>query len=281
MYFTLHLIVTLSFCSQLSSSISFDDALARKQITASAVGNKGSTHYQQPVLLSIKNISSAEISIQLPVGRYFHSEDTTEQNFVSTEPLLVSIAPGQTTSVPVSAMCVNHSKSSPEEGDVYQIRKPAPEKLLKTAQYINDHKLYGSYLGQTMMWCISDNEPLESVFEYSGTHINDALKFLSSVTGKPLPPSPAADDYERNPRAVPKIRMGGSFTYRFSSPKAVHIAMFDSENIAVRELYNNPVEPAGEHKVNYEFDASVYRGNTYYIRFLCDNKIFLEREVSI
>lgn len=281
MYLTLQLFAVLSFYTNYSTAVSFDEALAKKQITASATANKGSSHYQQPVLLSVKNITATEITVELPVGRYFHSEDSTEQNFVSTEPLMVTLAPGQTSAVPVSAMCVNHHKSAPEVGDVYTIKKSAPDKLLKTAQFVNQNKLYGSYLGQTMMWCISDNEPLEEVFSYNDTHVNDALKFLSTLTGKPVPPPPAADDYSRNAHAKPKITVGGNFNYRFSSPKAVHVAMFDAQNIAVRELYNNPSEPAGEHKISFEFDGSVYNNGTYYVRFLCDNRIIMEHQMDL
>lgn len=264
-----------------TTPVSFDDALAKKQITASAVANKGSSHYQQPVVMEIKNITASDITVSMPVGRYFQSADTTEQNFVSNQAVYATLAPGESKKIPISAMCVNHHKSAPEAGDVYAIRKPASEKLRKAAQYVSDHKLEGSYLGQTVMWCVSDNEPLESVFSYEETGIDEALKFLSGLTGKAIPPKPAEDDYERNPRARPKIEVSGNFEYQFSKSKAIHIAMFDGNNIAVRELYNNPNEPAGAHKVDYVFDASVFTGGKYYIRFLCDNRILMEQELEM
>ena len=262
-------------------SVLFDDALAKKQITVSAHANDNSTHYQQPVIVKMKNITAEAIMIELPVGRYFQSADTTDQNFVSTEPLMVSLSPGQTLDVPVSGMCVNHHKSAPKEGEVYTIKKPAAGKLLAAAKFVHENKLNSSYLGQTVMWCVSDGEPLESVFSYEDAKVNDAVKFLATLLSKPIPPPPAADDYLRNPRAKPKKEVGGDFEFRFSSPKAVHIAMFDENNIAVRELYNNPAEPAGQHKVDFVFDASVYNDGTYYVRFLCDNKILMEHQLDL
>jgi len=276
----LNLLVAVALQATPAQPVTYDDALALKKITATAYANGGSTHYQQPVVVELKNITAENLEVTLPVGRYFKSEDTTDQNFVSTEPLLFTLAPGQVQKLPVSAMCVNHHKGAPGTGMAYAIKKPATEKLAKTADYIYRRRLSGSYLGQTVMWCVSDGEPLEDVFGYERTEVDDALKFLSALTGKAIPKPPAADDYIHNPRAAPKIRVGGNFEFRFSQPKAVHIAMFDGQNIAVRELYNNPNEPAGEHKVSFEFDGSVYNQGTYYIRFLADNRILMQQKMT-
>lgn len=276
----LNLLVAVALEAAPAQPVTYDDALAQKKITASATANGGSSHYQQPVEVEMKNLTAETLSVALPVGRYFKSADTTDQNFVSTEPVLFTLAPGQVQKLPVSAMCVNHHKGAPGPGMAYAIKKPATEKLAKTADYIYQKRLSGSYMGQTVMWCVSDNEPLEDVFGYGRTQVDDALKFLSALTGKAIPNPPADDDYIHNPHAEPKIEVGGNFNFRFSTPKAVHIAMFDGQNIAVRELYNNPAEPAGEHKVSFTFDGSVYNRGTYYIRFLADNRILMEQKMS-
>lgn len=277
----LSLLVAVALQAAPADPIPFDDALAQKKISASALATEHSAHYQQPVTLHIKNITSTPLSIQLPVGRYFQSSDSTEQDFVSTEPVLFTVAPGETQKLPVSAMCVNHDKSSPDAGRAYIVKKTADDKLAKAARYIHQNKLSGSYMGQTLMWCVSDDEPLENVVGYETAQVNEVLKFLSTLTGKPIPPPPAPDDYLRNVRATPKIEVGGSFSFRFSSPKSVHVAMFDQQNIAVRELYNNPHEPAGSRKVDFVFDASVFNDNTYYIRFLVDNRVLMEQEMNL
>lgn len=273
-------LVALAVQASPQTTISFDDALAQKKITATALANKNSAHYQQPVLMEVKNSTASPFSVELPVGRLFQSSDTTDQNFVSTEPVLFTLGPGESKKIPVSAMCINHHKSAPSEGQAYSIKKTTDGKLFKVAQFVANNKLSGTYLGQTAMWCISDNEPLEHIFGYDDTQVMATAKFLAGLTGKPVPPPPAADDYLRNPRARPRVSAGGEFNFRFSSPKAIHVAMFDSRNIAIRELYNNPNEPAGERNVKFEFDASVYNESPYYIRFLVDNRIMMEQEIS-
>lgn len=276
----LYVFAAAACCLAEPEPLAFDDALAKRKITATAKATQGSTHYQQPVSLELKNMTATPLSLRLPRGRYFRSSDTTDQNFVSTETLLVTLAPAEQKTLPVPAMCVNHQKSSPTPGQAYLIKKNVDGRLAKAAEYIEKNKLSGTYLGQTVMWCVSDNEPLENVFGFDEGPVDEAVKFLAGLTGKPVPAPPAADDYRRNPRAKPKVEVGGSFDFRFSSPKAVQVAMFNVQNIAVRELYNNPHEPAGSRKVDFVFDGSVYTDEKYYIRFLADNRILMEHELS-
>lgn len=271
----------IAIVARISLPVSLDDAMQKNQISARAVAASGTTHFQQPVLLELKNNTAVSITLQVPVGRLFGNSNPGEQDFISTEPLYVNLVPNETKKVPVSAMCINASKAGPTAGNGFSIKKTAVGKLLSAATYIHDKKLSGSYLGQTVMWCVSDNNPLESIFGYEEQQERDAVGFLSKLLEKPVPPPPAADDYLRNPRVAPKIEVGGSFEFTFSRVKAVQIAMFDEQNIAVRELYNNPQQPPGRQEVNFAFDASVYRDKKYYIRFLCDNRVLMEQEVGI
>jgi hypothetical protein len=53
----------------------------------------------------------------------------------------------------------------------------------------------------------------------------------------------------------------------------VTIGMFNDQNIVVKELYNNPETPPGEHKLAYEFDTMVFPEDTYYVRLIIDGQI--------
>jgi hypothetical protein len=260
-------------------SMPIDDALTQRKISVSARAADNSTHYQQPVVLEIRNISGSPVAVDIPVGRLFASHDTTEQNFVSTEPLLADLAPGESRTYPISAMCINHHKAAPSGKNPYHMKKSAEGHLLKTARFIHEKKLSGSYLGQTAVWCISDREPLENIFGFDERAVGETAAFLAQLTGRPLPPAPAKEDYMRNPRATPKRSVGGEFEFRFSQTKAVHIALFNAEDIAVRELYNNPAEQPGNKKITFEFDFSVYNQGPYSIRFLADNRILMEQDI--
>ena len=75
--------------------------------------------------------------------------------------------------------------------------------------------------------------------------------------------------------------MGGEFKYKLSQQRSISIAMFDKNNIVVRELYNNPAVPTGVHTFNYEFDASCFTDDFYYIRMIEDHRIVLEGKIDI
>jgi hypothetical protein len=274
------LLSVLVVYTEKTPSMPIDDALAQHKVSVSARAADNSTHYQQPIMLEIRNISGLPVAVDVPVGRLFASEDTTEQNFVSTEPLLAELGPGESRTYPISAMCINHHRAAPSAKNPYRIKKSAEGHLLKTVRFIHEKKLSGSYLGQTAVWCISDHEPLENIFGFDETAVNETAAFLAQLAGRPLPPEPEKEDYLRNPRATPKRSVGGEFEFRFSQTKAVHIALFNAENIAVRELYNNPAERPGNKKIAFEFDFSVYNQGPYAIRFLVDNRILMEQEIS-
>ena len=70
--------------------------------------------------------------------------------------------------------------------------------------------------------------------------------------------------------------VGGEFEYKINSPRSVVIAMFDNDNIVVRELFNNPEVKPGVHTFEYAFDATVYTDEFYYIRMIMNGDIALE-----
>lgn len=78
-----------------SLNLPLDEAISQQKITASAFAAENSAHYQQPVVLEMKNITSSPMVIEIPVGRLFQSGNIISQNFVSTEPLMAALDPGE------------------------------------------------------------------------------------------------------------------------------------------------------------------------------------------
>ena len=77
-----------------------------------------------------------------------------------------------------------------------------------------------------------------------------------------------------------KTSMHGSFNYDFFDTSFVTIGMFNIDNIIVRELYRNPKEPPGKHKLEYKFDATEYTDNFYYPRLIADGEIILNGKID-
>ncbi len=78
-----------------------------------------------------------------------------------------------------------------------------------------------------------------------------------------------------------KAEIGGNFSFQKSKPFKARIAMFDTNNICVRELFLNENCPAGIQKVSYKFDASQFTDKYYYIKSIVDEKIIFNSRYDI
>ena len=56
--------------------------------------------------------------------------------------------------------------------------------------------------------------------------------------------------------------------------------MFDEEDRIVRELFNDPNVSAGEHTMEFKFDAEVYTNKTYFIRMIVDDEIKINMKME-
>ncbi len=255
-------------------------ALSSSLITADVEVNENSSHYHKPFKIKLKNISGRGLKIKLENGTKLEPEDSKFQNFIIVQEQLLSIAPNQTESKEVRAMCLESHDRAPLKSSNYHFSGKGNDKLKGLTQLIEQNGLY-SYMGQNAVWAVADGK---SARDISGYHYQDGLrliKYVANLNGEELPPAPAADDYERNFQAtVTKATVGGAFAFSASFPMAVEIALFNEDNTVVRELFNNKETPPGEHKVEYSFDHSVYTDDFYTVRMIADGETFLENRFS-
>jgi hypothetical protein len=262
-----------------SNAIRLDEALNSRLVTLE-VKASSSTHYLLPLEISVRNIKNKPVEIDVPFGFIFAPIDTSYQKFVVNKAIAFTLPPALNKKVQISAMCINANKSSPVLGSVYKLAEPASGKLLEIVKYIEVNKYY-SYAGQRAVWVVSDNHDLDFVDSFDDKEAISLQTFLSKLLSRPIPVRDK-NDYSKNLKVRPSIKvMGGEFEFDFYKSRKVQIAMFDKNNIVVRELYNNPNEPAGNRKVTFEFDASVYIEPFYYFRLIADDEVLINRKISI
>jgi len=261
--------------------VDLEQALRQKQVQASVLANSASTHYQNPVLLSLQNTGNSSLELRIPAGTIFLPEDSSYQGYMSNRDLIVKLGSGERKTLPVSAMCIHAGRRAPSGEVPYRYQGKADGRLLRVAELIQELQLQETVQGQQAVWTVSDNEPLESVTSFNENSRALLVQRLAAITGRPVPPPPAPDDYERNLQMRPRqSRIGGFYEFTLARSQAIHIAMFSEDNVVLRELYNNPAESPGPHRIEFEFDASVYTGDLYYFRLMADGKIKLETEMS-
>ncbi len=258
------------------------EAADKGLVTYNIAVNPESTHYLDPFIIHIRNTSDQELKIKVPNGLTLLAPDSAYQDFIITKEALLALAPQAKKSSMLFAMCTERSDRAPTEELVYKAGATAGENLKVLSEYIESHELY-STLGQNAMWAMAGSTGLEEIVGFDTVNAAKLVRLVANRLGiEDLPGIPAVDDFMHNYYCSHfKVWMGGEFKYKLSKQRSISIAMFDKNNIVVRELYNNPAVPAGVHTFNYEFDASCFTDDYYYIRMIEDNRIVLEGKIDI
>jgi hypothetical protein len=261
---------------------SLTEAEKQKLIQFSIHGNEGSTHYIRPLLLEVKNISNSITNLKIENGLVLQANDSSYQNFVVTNEEILSLKPGQETEIQLFAMCLESSDASPGATSVYHPTILADSSLLGLTHKIEKEKLF-NYEAQTAVWALSCKYPIDYITGFDTVLTRQLIGYVADETGQELPPPPAPDDYERNyySTSTYKLKMSGEFSYNLYENRSITIAMFDKDNIVVRELYKNTVEKPGDHKLKFEFDATAYTDDFYYLKVIDNGDVAIEMKVDI
>ncbi|MEM7085480.1 MAG: hypothetical protein AAF489_04815 [Bacteroidota bacterium] len=274
---TFALLITLIFSVANTPSVTtianynFLDALEKNLITSEVNGNEDSPHYIQPIVITLTNTSAKTIKVTIPNGQLFTS--AAVQDVIVTQKELITLAPGESKSLPLYAMCIQQNESGSNAMETYTPGNIATGHLAELAQEIEDRKDFNT-LGQYSIWAITDGVHLNTI---SGFDEEEALylrTYTADLLNVPVPeydPNDYLTNYHDN--GLINRSATGKFKFYFSSESAVTIAMFDENDIVVRELYNNPNTPKGKHDLEFKFDVEVYRDKVYYVRLIQDGKI--------
>lgn len=260
-----------------------NDAIKSGAVKCTITGNKESSHYIKPIFIDIKNKRNVPVNIKISNGMQFGPTDSSYQNMIVTRQELFTLNPGGNINIPLYAMCTENHDRAPNEATVYIPLKPAGGNLLKLTQMVENKKLFDP-LGQSAVWAMTCNSPLEDIVGYDTTTARQLVRFVAGALGKKVPSPPPPDDTYRNyyaPVETYKVTMSGKFEYKFNKPKAITIAMFNKNNIVVRELFRNPRVEPGLHILEYKFDATQYKDEFYYIRLLADGDIVLSGKLNM
>jgi len=246
-------------------------AIEKKMITSKVSGNPDSPHYIQPILISLTNTSAETIKVTIPNGQIFTSDSV--QDVIVTQEELLTLAPKETKDLPLYAMCIQQYESGANDLETYAPGGIATGHLAELTQEIENRKDFNT-LGQYSIWAITDDVHLNTI---SGYDEEEALYLKTFTAGLLNVPVPEYDpeDYLTNYNDDGLITRSatGKFKFYFSSESAVTIAMFDENDIIVRELYNNPNTAKGNHDLEFKFDVSVYQDKVYYVRLIRDGEI--------
>lgn len=253
------------------SNYDFLDALEKSLITSEVNGNADSPHYIQPVVITLTNTSAETIKVTIPNGQIFTSDSV--QDVIVTQQELITLVPKESKSLPLYAMCIQQYESGANDLETYAPGDIATGHLAELTQEIENRKDFNT-LGQYSIWAITDGVHLNTISGFDEEEALHLKTFTAGLLNVPVPEYDV-DDYLTNYNDLGLITRSatGKFKFYFSSESAVTIAMFDENDIVVRELYNNPNTSKGNHDLEFKFDIEVYQDKVYYVRLIRDGEI--------
>ena len=244
-------------------------------------GNSNSSHYFKPLKITVQNLKQQNVRIVVGLGTIFEPDDSSYQNFIITNEEMICLLPGEQKQAELFAMCMEASDRAPTDEVKYSLSLKTGKKLQALLQLISDRK-YFKPEGQYAVWAACGQRSLEDICGYDTTAEKELMRMVADITGQPVPTLKDYSSYRCNYYNPPmKLRMGGSFDYKLSQPRSISIAMFDKNNIVVRELFKNDLVKAGQHHFEYYFDASAFTDDYYFIRLMADGVIKLELKVDM
>ena len=268
--------ILLMHTTTLATTIKLNEAIQNKKVSCVIKGNTSSTHYYEPILIEISNLSNSTINLAIESGDMFIPSDSTLQNIVVTEEAPIVLLPKATKKIKIKGMCTERGDGAGSETTTYTFLASNNDTLKKLSKFIAQNK-YHTSAAQFAVWTLMDNDDINGVISADTTEENKLKQLLATLTGKTYTVK-QKNSYKTNYYAPPREKVSGMFEYNFIEPKDIQIAMFDSNGILVRELYNQKSVAAGSHKINFAYDASVYKDDLYYFKLIANNEILVNRE---
>jgi len=279
---SIHLIVLALTITEIpvfaTNLFSIEDA-AKKGLIRLSIKAKGG-HIGDVIEMKIKNLTNKKIDLKLEAGRILDSKKNNEQDILVTQTQDFFVNANQLKTVNVFGMCCQAHNSSPQNNSDYAVGKLADSNLVKLAYYIDENKQYSNYSAQQAVWTISDNNSIASIWGGEKEVIIALRKFVSQITGRPIPPYDITylqeNENNVNGRAT---KIEGVFDYSVPVNGKVTIGIYDNSGHLVQLFFKDIAHQKGECKLFYTFRTRNLVSGTYYARMNLDGN--LQKEMKI
>jgi hypothetical protein len=279
-------LIGFSFLSFSINTVSFKTALKDNKISYTAESNPKGTHYLGPILLTVYNNNTNELQVNLNAGDLFIPTESMYQNIVVTQSSKIYLLPNQKITIIVQGNCTESHDKSGIKTTKYTFSENSNIQLLKLAYFIDSLNLKSSGV-QSAIWNLVNNDDYNTINSSDSVEELSLRKYVAKLQNKKF--VLRKNDYESNyyytPPAAQRIR--GYFEYVRTTyvPQVdttnIQIAMFDENNILVRELYNSKNIESGYNKIIYQFDGSVYKNDIYYFKMIVNYEVKSSKKFNI
>lgn len=160
--------------------LTLEEALEQKLVRIAMKNNGG--HMGPMMHIWIKNESDKTLSLKLPEGTQFASGDTTIQDLIVTQPMLLALDPGETEAKDLFTMCTQSYNMSPYRGADYRYNGRAEGALLELVEKIAAGG-YQNSTAQSAVWAVVNGYGYEYVYGEDPSMVHDLGETLSEAGG--------------------------------------------------------------------------------------------------
>ena len=281
---TLKLIALCAACllflfSSANTSLSLDEAVKKKMVTAVIKGKGGFTG---PVIdLTIKCIVAQPVTVTIEPGRKLHPDDAGMQDILVTQSLVVVLQPAEEKKLIMNGMCCISHNAPPSPGMGFKIGKMADSSLIRLANFINSTKMHKSADAQHAVWVFSDNKRIEGI-DITNPMNKPLIDFVTRL-GKLKTPEYSIE-YEKEENVAfneTACKVKGFFNCKIEKPGTLAMVLFDETGKELsRDEMPGPAKPAN-YKFEYGFRVKGYAKGIYYGKVILDGKILSEVKLEI
>ncbi len=212
--------------------------------------------------VSITNLHKP-MELSIPSGWIFESLDSTYQNCVTTNNVLVSLEREQKRTLRLNAYCISPWRRSPVEQNAYASKGPASGPLSELAKYVHTRKPDSDAV-QSAVWAVHNGHDLYHITQ------PELAQFTAKLLGKPAPeyyvrngyhPEPGGPAYRYEPLTVE-----GVFEHHSPTEQTASFGLYNAAGELVQPFFTDQPWWAGKHNFKFTFTIYGFEQGEYVIR---------------
>jgi len=262
-----------------NTEISIEDAVKRNLVSANFISLSG--HEGNCIEAQLINKQNNEISLFFEPGRIINSAENNLQDIILTKKMSIKINGYQKKIVPLYGFCCQLSNSSPSFKSNYLLGKMADSGLVKLARFLNQNN-FDLTTQQKAVWCLSDNNSLESVPQTFDSSSNALIGLCAKLKNTAVPNN--FFTYLNLPNIMfsnIKYFYKTKVEYQKKSNSKLMIAVFDTLGNAIKVIADNNYSTQDKNIYKLCFSVYNWKKGKYYLRILEGNKKEFESSFEI
>ncbi|MDX2245181.1 MAG: hypothetical protein SF052_00280 [Bacteroidia bacterium] len=273
-YAPISLMVVLSlfsFSLNAQQRIPLEKALAQRLVKIMVKGNGG--FQGQCIKLALKNETNGVISVEVPPGQMFISEDSSVQDLITTAPVYVALEPGGSKTTDIFTMCTQSYNMSPSSGERFDIGTMAEGYLRELAEKIAKGN-YQNSTAQSAIWAVANRDPIADIYGTDTAMVRDVVSVVSEAWGIPV------SQFNLQPREhrITSINTSMEGLIRKHIYQA-RLAVYDKEGNLVRQYFEGKHFEPGFMQYRIGVNHTMGDSAELYLRLTDGTEVIMERQV--